>query len=133
MSPPSQYEAGPQATASEKRERADLDALARPRMPRHVRIGKGGGRWPARPPLAPSLVHFERERLVRPHARKPVPALRRIVGDRIGLSDPVLIVPLIDDQRLGPHGLRITDRQGMALDRMVDRAPHLDDPKAAAQ
>ena len=86
----------------------------------------------ARPSLQ-RLVDLEDQRLVRAHAREPVPALIRVVGDRVGLADPVGIAPLVDDERLGLDGLRVADRQRVALDRMVDRPPHLDDREAALE
>src|SRR5258708_5067465 len=114
----------------EKREGADLDALARPCMRRRGGIGEGGVGGPAGAAVLHRLVDLEHQCLVRPHVREPVPALPRIPGYAVGLADPVLVAALVDHQRLGPDGLRIADRQRVALDRMVDRPPHLDDRKA---
>src|SRR5437763_1620899 len=98
---------GLRALRLEKRQGADLDALARPGVRRGAWIGKGGVRGPAGAAVAQGFVHLEHQRLVRPHPREPVPALLRIIGDRVGLPDPVLVVALVDHQAFGRHGLRV--------------------------
>src|ERR1700722_20794527 len=80
--------------ASEERQRADLDALARTRPRRRGRIVERRVRAPARAAVLRRIEHLEHQRLVALHAREPVPRVRRIVGDRIGLADAVGIAPL---------------------------------------
>src|SRR5438045_2035933 len=117
----------------EEREGADLDAFARPGVWRRARVGEGGVRGPPGAAIAHRFVDLEYQRLVGPHPREPVPALPRIVGDRIGLADSVLVMALVDHQRVRRDALRVADRQRMALDRLVDRPPHLDDRETALQ
>src|SRR4051794_5236197 len=65
-----------QARMSEKRQGADLDALARARMRRRGRVLERGVRAPARAAVFERVEHLEHQRLVAPHAREPVPAVR---------------------------------------------------------
>src|SRR5262249_54055075 len=117
--------------SSKKRECSDFDALARPRIGRRCRVVKGRMRGPPRAASLLRLVGLENPRLVWPHPREPVPAMRRIVGDRISLADTAGVAALGYHQAFGRDALRIGDRQWPTLDRMMDRPPHLDDGEAA--
>ena len=66
--PPRQRRGGrPSCGGSEKRERADLDALARPRVGRRGRIVEGGVGRPAGAAVLRRVVDLEHQRLVAPH------------------------------------------------------------------
>src|SRR5262249_33117057 len=75
--------------ALEKRQRPDLDALAWPRVGRRGRILERGVGRPAGAAVLRGIEHLEHQRLVAPHARQPIPAVLRIVGDGVGLADAV--------------------------------------------
>src|ERR1700681_2809986 len=75
--------------SSEKRQRADLDAFARPRVGRRGRIVEGGVRGPAGAAVVERIKHLEHDRLVAAHAREPEPFVVRIVGDGVSLADAV--------------------------------------------
>src|SRR5437899_2935190 len=79
--PPGQAE---EASSSEEGEGADFDALARPRIGRCGRVLEGGVGGPPGAARLLRLVGLEDQRLVGPHPREPVPAMRRVIGDGIG-------------------------------------------------
>src|SRR6185437_13391678 len=79
---------------SEEGQRTDFDALARTRIGRRGRIVEGGVRRPAGAAVLERIEHLEHDRLLAPHAREPEPFVRRIVGEGVGLTDPVRITPL---------------------------------------
>src|SRR5690349_23055987 len=64
------------AGTSEKREGADFDALARPGMRLSGRVVEGGVSSEPGAAVLHRIIDLEDERLVRPHVRKPVPAMR---------------------------------------------------------
>src|SRR5262249_13937232 len=64
---------------------------------------------------------------------EPVPFVRRIVGDRVGLPDAVGVAPLRDYEVVELHAAGVADRERKGLHRAADRAPHLDDRKTPAQ
>src|SRR5262249_26974041 len=80
--------------ALEKRQRADFDALTRPRVGRRGRVLKGGMRGPAGAAVLRRIEDLEHQRLFPPHAWQIVPAVLRIVGDGVGLPDAVGIAAL---------------------------------------
>ncbi len=59
--------------------------------------------------------------------------MRRIVGDRVGLTHAIGIAPLRDDEVVERDAARVADREREALDRAADRPPHLDDGEAPRQ
>src|SRR5262249_17607713 len=84
--------AAPQSSrALEKRQRADFDALARPRVGRRGRVFERGVGGPAGAAVLRRIEDFEHQRLLAPHTRQPVPAVLGIVGDGVGLADPVRV------------------------------------------
>src|SRR5260370_2065124 len=119
--------------ALEKRQCADFDALARPRLGRRGRVLESGVGGPAGAAVLRRVVDFEHQRLLAPHARQPVPAVLGIVGDGVGLADPVGIAALAHDEIPRRDAARVADRKREALDRMADRPPHLHDGEAALQ
>ncbi len=86
----------------------------------------------ARPSFS-ELKDFEHQCLVGTHVREPVPAMRRVPGDRRGLADAVGIAALGHHHVVGRQAARVGDRQRPALDRMADRPPRLDDRKAVPE
>src|SRR5262249_59375016 len=71
----------------EKRQCADFDALARPRIGRRGRVFERGVGRPAGAAVPRGVVDLEDQRLLAPHARQPVPAVLGIVSDGVGLAD----------------------------------------------
>src|SRR5207249_11972792 len=111
---------------------ARLDALARRRARGRVRILERAVRGEARAPVLRGIEYLEDEGLVAPHPRKIEPAVLRVVGDAVGLAHAVRIAALGADQVLGGETARVGDSERVCLDRLLDRAPHLDDREAAA-
>src|SRR5205807_5906103 len=83
-----------EAAALEKRQCADLDAFARPRMRRCGRILECGVRGPACTAVFHRIEHLEYVGLFAPHPREPIPLVCWIVFDRIGLADASGCAPL---------------------------------------
>src|SRR6516162_7176929 len=123
----------PRSGLLEKRQCAEFDALARPRIGRRGRVLESGVGGPAGAAVLRRVVDFEYQRLLAPHARQPVPAVLGIVGDGVGLADPVGIAALAHHEIPRRDAARVADREREALDRMADRPPHLHDGEAALQ
>src|SRR5262249_29141293 len=121
------------STVLEKRQRADFDALARPRVGRRGRIVESGVGGPAGAAVLLRIVDLEHQRLLAAHARQPVPAVRGIVGYGVGLADAVGITALAYQKIVERDAARIADAEREALDRMADRPPHLHDGETALQ
>src|SRR6266849_9216778 len=116
----------------EERKRSGLDALARRRARRRGRIDERAVRGEARAAVLGRIEYLEYQRLVAPHQRKIEPAVIRVVPDAVGLAHAVRIAALGADQVPGGEAARVGDRERVGLDRLVDRAPHLNDGEAAA-
>src|SRR5260370_29037513 len=114
----------------EKRECADFDALARPRGGRRGRVLESGVGGPAGAAVLRRVVDFEYQRLLAPYARQPVPAVLGIVGDGVGLADPVGIAAFAHHEIPRRGAARVADRERATLDRMADRPPPLHDAEA---
>src|SRR6185436_8400789 len=118
---------------SKERQRPDFDAFARPRAGWCTRIIERGVRRKARPSVLQGIINLKDQCLLTPHEWEPVPTMVGIVGDRIGLPDPVWVATLRDHEIFRGNASRITDGERKGLDRMADRPPHLHDRKAARQ
>ena len=70
---PARAYGAPRNDASEKRQRADFDALARTRIGRRGRVIEGGVRRPAGAAVLERIEDLEHDRLLAPHAREPEP------------------------------------------------------------
>ncbi len=116
-----------------KRQRTDLDAFARVRVRRRGRVVEGGVGRPAGTAVLDRVVDLEDQRLIAPHARQPVPTMRRIVGDRIGLADAVGIAPLGNHEIVERDAARVADCERRGFDRVADRAPDLHDGEVPLQ
>src|SRR5215510_2642018 len=88
---------------------------------------------PACAAILQGIVNLEDEGLVTPHQREPVPAVLRIVGDRIGLADAIGIATLRYHEVTRRHAARIADGERKGLDRMADRPPDLHDREPSLQ
>src|SRR6266850_7566961 len=119
--------------AREESERPRLDALARRRARRRGRIDERAVRGEARAAVLGRIEYLEYQRLVAPHQRKIEPAVIRVVADAVGLAHAVRIAALGADQVPGGEAARVRDGERVRLDRLVDRAPHLDDGEAPLQ
>src|SRR6478609_7009407 len=117
----------------EKGQCADFDAFARPRIRRRGRIVEGGVGGPAGATVLQRVVDLEDQRFLAPHPGQPVPAVLGIVGDGIGLADPIGIAALIHHEIIGRDAAGVTDGEREALDRVADRPPHLHDGEPALQ
>src|SRR5262249_6836039 len=113
-----------------KRERPDLDALARARVGRRGRIGESSVRGPTSAAVLLGIVHLEHDRLVALLAREPEPLVGGVVFHRIGLADAAGITPLGNDEVGKRDAPRVADGEGKGFDRMPERPPHLDDGEA---
>src|SRR3984957_4410863 len=85
----------------EKRQGADFDTLARPRVRRCGRVLERGMRGPAGASVLHRIEHLEDVGFLAPHAREPVPFVRRIIFYRVGLADASRSAPLRDDHAGG--------------------------------
>src|SRR5438094_6403465 len=121
------------AAALEEGHRARLDALARRGSRRRRRVDERGVRREARPSVGLRVVDLEDQRLVAPHLGEVEPAVAGIVLQAVGLADAVRIAPLGHQQVLGHEAARVQDGERIRLDRLSDRAPHLDDREAAPE
>src|SRR3989441_11539337 len=90
-------------------------------------------RGEARTAVLRRIEYLEYQRLVAPHLREIEPAVIRVVADAVGLAHPVRIAALGADQVPGGEAPRIGDGERVGLDRLIDRAPHLDDRETALQ
>jgi len=66
-------------------------------------------------------------------SREIKPAVIRVVADAIGLAHAVRIATLGADQVLRSEAAGVGDGEGIGLDRLIRRAPHLDDREAPLQ
>src|SRR5882762_7181358 len=119
--------------AREESERPRLDALARRRARRRGRIDERAVRGEARAAVLGRFEYLEYQRLVAPHQRKIEPAVIRVVADAVRLAHAGRIAALGADQVPGGEAARVRDRERVGLDRLICRAPHLDDGEAALQ
>src|SRR5262245_43108219 len=110
-----------------KYQRPELDALPRRCVGGRGRVGEGRVRCEAGPPVGLGVVALEQEPLVRLHLRDVEPAVPRIEGYRIGLTDAMLIDEIGWDQALGIDAQRIADGQRRVQQWPADRAPDVDD------
>src|ERR1041385_8945357 len=116
--------------AREEGERPRLDAPARRRPRRRVGVVERAVRGEASAPVLRRIEYLEDERLVAPHPREIEPAVIRVVADAVGLAHAVRIAALGADQVPRGEAARIGDRERIGLDRLVCRAPHLNDGEA---
>ena len=79
------------------------------------------------------IVDFKHQRLVAAHLGKIIPAMIGVVFQSISLPDPVRVAALGDDQIFHRDALGVGQREGIGLDRLIDRAPNLNDREAAGQ
>src|SRR5207237_799465 len=66
-------------------------------------------------------------RFLAPHAWKPIPAVRGIVCDGVGLTDPIRIPPLRYDEIIVRESAGVANCQRKRLHRIPDRSPDLHD------
>src|SRR5262249_33176554 len=118
---------------SEERERAYLDAFARPWIRRCRWVVECRVRSPAGAPVLERIIDLEDQRLVAPHPREPVPAVLRIVFYGVGLPHAIGVPALGHDQVVIRQRAGVADCKREALYRKPDRAPDLHDGKSAAQ
>ena len=118
------------SSALEKRHRPDLNAFARMRVGRRGRIDEGSMRGPAGAAVLFGIEHFEHIGFLAPHAREPIPFVRRIEFDGVGLADAAGRAALRDDHVARCQRLGVGHRERKGLDRKPDRPPHLDDGEA---
>src|SRR5689334_6445372 len=114
----------------EERQRARLDALARRRAGRRGGIVEGSVRREARTAVVLGIVDLEHDRLVAPHARKVIPAMRGVVLEAIGLPDAMRIAALGDEQVARGDAVRVRHGKRVGFERARDRPPELHDGEA---
>src|SRR4029077_2659365 len=117
----------------EERESAHLDAL-----PRRGVWWRGGifERRVGREPCAAvflGIENFENQRLVAPHLRKIKPTVVGTILEAVSLSHAMRIASLGHDQIVHLYAFGVGKSEGICLDRLIDRAPHLNDREAVRQ
>src|SRR5690348_3540328 len=95
------------APALEEHERPRLDALPRWRTRRRAGILERRMRREARTAVFRRVVHLEDDRLVAPHLWEVEPAVGGVVFQPVGLSHPIRVAPLRDQQVIRCYRPRI--------------------------
>jgi hypothetical protein len=76
---------------------------------------------------------LQEQALVVAHGRPVIPLHARVVLDGDGVAGAVRVAVLDRDQHVVGHGRAVGHGERRALDRPVERAPHVDQPHAALQ
>src|SRR5262249_47677508 len=114
----------------EKRQGPHLDAFPRWSVRRTCGVVERTVRGPAGAPVFFRLEGFEHDRFVALHIWEVVPNMVWVESHVTGLADPIRINPRAGDELFGSYAARVGNRQRLALHRLVDRPPGLDDGKA---
>src|SRR6187431_3071448 len=101
----------------------ELDTLARGRVGGRGRVDKGGMRPEPRTAVGCRIVALQQQRLVGPHFRNVVPAMVRVVFDRVGFTAAVRVNQVGSDEIAGLDGLAVGHCKRRIAQGSPDRPP----------